>query len=190
MLKLRGIVKTLLGIGLLTAFLGCAAMQTWPNNERSAESRMVVIQEQIGEGLKSGALTPDQSQSFLTKLKVIQKDYMELRDQKVYRDKWDSLLARLDALGDEINRASVRTTTRIERPVNGDRIIGLQKRIDDGRINDRFTQQAGRDFQVRLDGIRSDYLRITEGARYVTPEERTDISRRLDLLSKDLDLYR
>jgi len=115
---------------------------------------------------------------------------MELRDQKVYRDKWDSLLARLDALGDEINRASVRTTTRIERPVNGDRIIGLQKRIDDGRINDRFTQQAGRDFQVRLDGIRSDYLRITEGARYVTPEERTDISRRLDLLSKDLDLYR
>jgi len=58
MLKLRGIVKTLLGIGLLTAFLGCAAMQTWPNNERSAESRMVVIQEQIGEGLKSARLPP------------------------------------------------------------------------------------------------------------------------------------
>lgn len=29
---------------------------------------MVVIQEKIGDGLKTGALTPDQSQRFLTTL--------------------------------------------------------------------------------------------------------------------------
>jgi hypothetical protein len=180
-------VLAVFGLGLLW---GCATMQTWPDNERSAENKMVVIQEQIGEGLKTGALSPDQSQSFLTKLKVIQTDYTELRDKKVYRDKWDSLLGRLDALGEEINRASARTTTRIEEPRNGDRIVGLQRRIDDGRISGRLPLTEGREFQGRLDAIRSDYMRMTDGGRYATPEERTDISRRLDLLETDLNRYR
>lgn len=180
-------VFVIFGLGLL---VGCATIQTWPDNERSAENKMVVIQEQIGDGLKTGALSPDQSQSFLTKLKVIQTDYTELRDQKVSRDKWETILARLDALGEEISRASARTTTRIEEPRNGDRIVGLQRRIDDGRINGRLPQEEGRDFQGRLDAIRSDYLRITDGGRYATPEERIDISRRLDLLETDLNRYR
>ena len=70
---------------------------------------MVVIQEKIGEGLKTGSLTTDQSQSFLTTLKGIRTDYTQLRDKKVYRDEWDRLHARLEALGEEINRASSRS---------------------------------------------------------------------------------
>jgi hypothetical protein len=31
-------------------FSGCASMQTWPDSERSAENKMVVIQEKIGMG--------------------------------------------------------------------------------------------------------------------------------------------
>jgi hypothetical protein len=150
---------------------------------------MVVIQEKIGDGLKTGALTPDQSQMFLTTLKGIRTDYEVLRDKRVYRNEWESLLGRLDALGDEINRALVRTT-RIEEPANGDRIVALQRRIDDGRSSGRLPQMEGREFQSRLDSIRREYLRMTEGGRYSTHEERTDISRRLDSLETDLDRYR
>ncbi len=162
--------------------------QTWPDYERNAENKMVVVQEKIGDGLKTGALSPDQSQMFLTTLKGIRTDYTALRDRRVYRDEWDSLLGRLDALGDEINRAFARTT-RIEEPRNGDRIVSLQRRIDDGRINGRLPMTEGREFQSRLDSIRREYMRMTDEGRYTTHEERTDISRRLDLLETDINRF-
>jgi len=37
-------------------------------------SPMGVIQDKIGDGLKTGALTPDQSQMYLTTLKGIRTD--------------------------------------------------------------------------------------------------------------------
>jgi hypothetical protein len=170
-------------------FLGCASVQTWPNDERSAENKMVVLQEQIGDGLKTGALTPDQSQMFLTTLKGIRTDYAELRDRRVYRNEWESLLARLDTLGVEIDRAFAKTT-RIEEPRNGERIVALQRRIDDGSISGRFPLTEGREFQTSLDSIRRNYLRMTEGGRSTTHEEREDISRKLDSLEVDINRYR
>lgn len=172
----------------LTLFMGCATTQTWPNQERNAENKMIVIQEKIGDGLKTGALTPDQAQMFLTTLKGIQTDYTALRDKSVYREEWDSLITRLDTLGDEINRAL--RTTRIEEPRNGDRIVTLQGRIDDGRINSRWTPSENREFQSRLDSIRREYLRMTEGGRHAAHEERADVSRRLDSLETDMNRYR
>jgi len=53
---------------------------------------MVVIQEKIGDGLKTGALSPDQSQMFLTTLKGIRTDYEALRDKVISWNEWDSLL--------------------------------------------------------------------------------------------------
>ncbi len=185
----KDILLTVLMVFGLTLFTGCVTMQTWPNNERSAENKMVVIQEKIGDGLKTGALTTDQSQMFLTTLKGIRTDYEALRDKRVSREEWNSLHGRLDVLGEEINRALARTT-RIEEPRNGDRIVALQRRIDDGRISGRLPQTEGREFQARLDSIRSDYLRMTEGGRSTTYEERTDISRRLDSLETDLNRFR
>jgi hypothetical protein len=173
----------------LALFSGCVTMQTWPDNERDAENKMVVIQEKIGDGLKTGALSPDQSQMFLTTLKGIRTDYKELRDRRVYRDEWDRLLGRLDALGDEINRALDRPA-RIDEPRNGDRIVSLQRRIDDGRISGRLPLTERREFQSRLDSIRREYLRMTDEGRYSTHEERTDISRRLDSLETDLNRFR
>ena len=170
---------------------GCATMpQTWPDYQRRAENKMVVIQEKIGDGLKTGALSPDQSQMFLTTLKAIQTDYTELRDKSVYREDWDNLNGRLDALGDEIDRALGRRPARIEEPRNGDRIVAVQRRIDEGRTSGRLPSTEGREFQSRLDSIRGDYLRITEGGRSTTADERTDISRRLDALETDLNRYR
>jgi hypothetical protein len=173
----------------LVLFSGCVTMQTWPDYERNAENKMVVIQEKIGDGLKTGALSPDQSQMFLTTLKGIRTDYKELRDRRVYRDEWDRLLIRLDALGEEINRVLDRPA-RIEEPRNGDRIVSLQRRIDDGRMNGRLSLTDGREFQSRLDSIRREYLRMTDEGRYSTHEERTDISRRLDSLETDMNRFR
>ena len=97
---------TVLMVFVVALFSGCATMpKTWPDYERIAENKLVVIQEKIGDGLKTNALSPDQSQMFLTTLKGIQTDYEVLRGKRVYRDEWESLNVRLDALGDEINRA-------------------------------------------------------------------------------------
>jgi hypothetical protein len=179
-------VAMVFGLALLS---GCATTQTWPDYERNAENRMVIIQEKIGDGLKTNALTPDQSQMFLTTLKGIRTDYEALRDKSVYRNEWEGLNVRLDALGAEINRALGRTA-RFEEPRNGDRIVAFQRRIDDGRISGRLPQTEGREVQARLDSIRRDYLRMTEAGRYATHEERSDISRRLDSLETELNRYR
>ena len=182
------ILLTALTVFGLTLFLGCVGMQTWPDNERSAENKMVVIQEKIGNGLKTGALNPDQSQMFLTTLKGIRTDYEALRDKSVLRDEWDKLFVRLDTLEDEINLALSRTA-KYEEPRNAYRIVALQKRINDGRISERLPQREGREFQSRLDTVRRDYLRITEGGRYATKDERIGISRRLDTLETDLNRF-
>jgi len=179
-------IMVVFGLGL---FSGCASIQTWPDNERSAENKLVVIQEKIGDGLKTGTLTPDQSQAFLTTLKGIRLDYTDLRDKMVYRDPWDNLNRRLDMLEDEINRAMTRTS-RVDAPRNGDRIAALQRRLDDVRHSRRLSQRDETEYQSRLDSIRRDYLRMTDGGRYSEGEERMDISHRLDLLEGDLDRIR
>ena len=182
-------ISTVLMVCLVVLLASCATMpQTWPDSERSAENKMIVVQEKIGEGLKTGTLSPDQSQMFLTTLKGIRTDYTKLRDKRVYRDEWDKLNRRLDTLEEEINRAYARPE-RIEAYSNGERIVALQKRIDDGRINRRWPQKEEEEYQYRLDSIRREYLRMTEGGRYTTYEEGADVSRRLDSLERDLDRY-
>lgn len=179
-------VLMVFGLALISA---CATMQTWPDYERSAENKMIVIQEKIGDGLKTNALTPDQSQMYLSSLKSIRTDYALLRDKKVSREEWNSLNKRIDVLGDEINRAFVRTT-KIEDPINGDRIVILQSRIDDGRRSGRLPPSEGRELQARLDSVRRDYMRMTESGRFATYDERVEISRRLDPLETEINRFR
>ncbi len=182
--------STALVVVLIALLSGCAAMpQTWPDYERSAENRMVVIQEKIGDGLKTGALTPDQSQMFLTTLKGVRTEYTTLISKPVRRDEWDRLNVRLERLGNEIDRALVRPI-RIEGPRTGDRIVALQWTIDDGRVSGRLPAGEGREIQYRLDSVRRDYLHMTEGGRSMTYEEGADISRRLDALEAELNRYR
>jgi hypothetical protein len=187
-MKNRIFLSVLLVMG--TALVaGCASMHTWPEHERSAENKMLVIQENIGDGLKTGTLSPDQSQEFLTTLKIIRSDYEGLSGKVVPREDWDRLHGRLDVLGADITRAKARTT-RVDDPRNGDRIIALQGKIDDGRINKRWPLATEREFQTRLDSIRRDYLRMTEGGRHASYEESADITRRLDALESELNRYR
>jgi hypothetical protein len=186
----NAILSTILMVFVFTMFSGCATMpQTWPDYERSAENKMVVIQEKIGGGLSTGRLTPDQSQMFLTTLKGIRTDYTALRDKRVYHEEWNRLNVRLDALGDEINMALVQPSG-IEETGNEDRIVALQRKIDDGKISGRLPSTEEREMQYRMDSIRRDYLQMTEGGRSTTYEERADISRRLDSLEMELNRFR
>ena len=103
----KAILLTVLMVFGLALFSGCATMpQTWPDYERSAENKMVVIQEKIGDGLKTGALSPDQSQMFLTTLKGIRTDYTPLRDKDVSRDEWDRFM-------EDLMRLMERSTERL-----------------------------------------------------------------------------
>ena len=54
----------------------------------------------------------------------------------------------------------------------------------------RLPPAKAREFQVRLDSIRSDYLCTTEGDRAMTSAKSDDITGRLDSLEVDLSRYR
>lgn len=62
-------------------------------------------------------------------MKGIQTEYIELQDGRV--NKWESLLGRLYAVGDEINRALGRTTS-IEEPGSEVRIARTSKVVVSG----------------------------------------------------------
>lgn len=173
----------------MALFAGCASMHVWPEDERSAENKMVTIEQRIGEGLKSGELTPDQTQVFLTRLKSIRIDYTELRNKVVYQEEWNSIHRRLDVLGDEISR-SLSRAPNVYTSTNEDRIDQLQRNLDDQRINGRLPVAEEREFQARLDSIRRDFRRMTDGGRPARYEDRDDISRRLDSLARDMDRFR
>jgi len=166
----------------------CVTMpQRWPAYERKAEDRMMALQVRIGDGLKTGALTPNQAQTFLARLEEIRRDYNVLRDRPSTRDEWDRLFVNLDTLENDVNRA-LTYPPRIDETRIEDRIMGLQRRIDEGRLSGRLPRPEGREFQLRLDAIRSDFLRMAAD-RSLTPERGEEISRRLDLLERDLSRF-
>ncbi len=178
-------VSMLLGLALFSA---CASLRTWPDYERSAENKMVVIQENIGDGLKTGAFTPDAAQRFLTTLKGISTDYAQRKGKKVSQRDWDTIHTRLDVLEKDTDRASDRAA-RIAEPKNGNRIIETQRNIDDGIISGRVPLSKEKEFQSRLDSIRKEYLQMTAGGRAPTYQERTAVSLKLDSLTSDISSF-
>ena len=65
-------------------------------------------------------------------------------------------------------------------------MIALQRRIDEGITAGRLTRVQGREFQSRLDSIRREFLQQIKDRPY-TPEERAEISNRLDSLERDIN---
>ncbi len=208
-MKKLALLTVLVGLGL-ALFSGCAAMQTSSVFERSSEAKMIIIQEKIEDGLKSGALAPDQSRMYLATLTGIQTDYAG-RGKSVSREAWNNLQGRLDVLGDVLNRALtpaqknegpkdsfwerfgrdmgvLSQTGKVSEPTRGERINALQRNIDDGRSSGAFSLSQGSDFQAKLDYIRYEYLRIMRVGGSTTIEERDVISRLLDSLETDLKL--
>jgi hypothetical protein len=186
--KMKKILSVSLFLLMVVILAQCATMpQRWPAYERRAEDKMMALQARIGDGLKTGVLTPNQAQIFLARLEEIRRDYNLLRERVSTREEWERLLMRLDTLENEVNR-SLTYPPRIDETRIEDRIIALQRRIDEARISGRLPRPEGREFQVRLDAIRSDFLRMVRD-RVFTPRESEEILHRLDLLERDLDRF-
>ncbi len=173
-------------LGMMTVLVQCASVsQRWPENERRTEDRMFLLQQKIGNGLGSGELTPNEAQNFVAKLVNIRRDYTVLRERTTTQKEWAPLLMKLDDLEREVE--AVRAyPSRIDETRLEDRMIVLQRRIDDGVLSGRVPRAQGREFQLRLDDIRREFLhRIKD--RPFTTVEKGETSSRLDLLESDIN---
>ena len=154
--------------------------QRWPDYQSRAEDKMAAIQQKIGNATSRGEITPSRSHELLTQLDAEKRDYNDLRDRWSTREEWQALLGRLDALERNVDR-SLGTTVRAGETGLEERILTLQKRIDQDRISGRLGEMQGRELQVRLDAIRSDFSRVP-----VSPAERDEVAQRLNLLDSDI----
>ena len=171
---------------MMAVLIQCvSAPQRWPAYERRTEDRMFALQQRIGNGLASGELTPNEAQNLLARLENIRRDYTVLRDRRTMQEEWDPLLGRLDDLEKDVGRVRAQPS-RIDETRIEDRMIALQRRLDEGMTAGRLTRVQGREFQLRLDAIRRDFLQQIKD-RPLTPEERTEISSRLDSLERDIN---
>ena len=135
--------------------------------------------------MASGELTPNEAQNLLAKLEDIRRDYTALREKRTTAEEWDPLLGRLDDLEREVNRVHAQPS-RIDETRIEDRMIALQRRLDEGITAGRLTRVQGREFQLRLDAIRREFLQQIKD-RPFTQEERAEISSRLDSLERDIN---
>ena len=162
-----------------------SAPQRWPAYERRTEDRMFLLQQEIGKGLGSGELTPNEAQNSLTKLDNLRRDYTVLRERMTTQAEWAPLLTKLDDLEGEVKRVRA-YPSRIDETRLEDRMIVLQRRIDDGILIGRLPRAQGREFQLRLDDIRREFLQRIKDRPFTT-EEKGETSSRLDLLESDIN---
>ena len=171
---------------MMAILIQCVSVpQRWPAYERRTEDRIFLLQQGIGNGLASGEVTPNEAQNLLARLENIRREYTVLRERRTIAEEWDPLLGRLDDLEREINRVRAQPS-RIDETRIEDRMIVLQRRIDEGIMAGRLTRVRGREFQLRLDSIRREFLQRIKD-RPFTPEERAEISSRLDSLERDIN---
>ncbi len=171
---------------MMAVLVQCVSVpQRWPAYERRTEDRMFALQQKIGTGLASGELNPNEAQNLLAKLENVRGEYMVLRERRTTAEEWDPLLGRLDDLEREVNRVRVQPS-RIDETRIEDRMIVLQRRIDEGIVAGRLARVQGREFQLRLDSIRREFLQRIKD-RPFTPEERAETASRLDVLERDIN---
>lgn len=174
-------------VSLMMVFLiQCASIpKMWPAYERRSEDRMFALQQKIGNGLVLGEITPNEAQTLLAKLENLRKEYTVLRERRTLAEEWDPFLARLDDLEKEVNKVRAQPS-RIDETKIEDRMIVLQRRIDEGIMAGRLTRVQGRELQLRLDAIRGDFLQQIKD-RPLTLEEKSGLSSRLDMLEVDIN---
>ena len=173
-------------LGMMTVLVQCASVsQRWPENERRTEDRMFLLQQEIGNGLGSGELTPKESQNFVAKLDNLRRDYTVLRERTTTQEEWVPLLTKLEDLEKEVKVVRA-YPSRIDETRLEDRMIVLQRRIDDGILIGRLPRALGREFQLRLDDIRREFLQRIKDRPFTT-EEKGETSSRLDLLESDIN---
>jgi hypothetical protein len=137
--------------------------------------------------LGSGELTPNESQAFLTKLDNLRRDYTVLRERKTTQKEWDPLIATLNELEEEVKKVRA-YPSRIDETRLEDWMIVLQRKIDDGMLIGRLPRVRGREFQLRLDEVRREFLQRIKD-QPLTSDEKGEISGRLDTLESDINNF-
>lgn len=148
---------------------------------------MFLLQQTIGNGLGSGELTHNEAQTFLIKLDNLRRDYTVLRERKTTQKEWEPLIATLDVLEGEVKKVRA-YPSRIDETRLEDWMIVLQRKIDDGMLIGRLPRVRGRDFQLRLDEVRREFLQRIKD-RPITSDEKGEISGRLDTLESDINNF-
>ncbi|HTP64782.1 MAG TPA: hypothetical protein VMJ66_05275 [Geobacteraceae bacterium] len=196
-----------MALGLLL-FAGCASM---PVYERNTETRIIVIREKIEDGQKTGVLTADQSGMYMATLKDIRADYGGMKGKRISKEEREALQGRLDVLDRVVYKALTPPKKKSEEPedtfwerigrdlgildrteepkppTNGERIVKVQKMIDDGRNGGSISLSDGDAYQARADYIRTTYLKMMNGDGTPSPAENEVIARLLTSLEADLN---
>ena len=123
--------------------------QRWPAYERRTEDRIFLLQQGIGNGLASGELSPNEAQNLLAKLENIRREYTVLRDRRTTAEEWDPLLGRLDDLEREVSKVRAQPS-RIDETRIEDRMIVLQRRIDEGIMAGRLARCPGKGLSIKI----------------------------------------
>jgi len=169
---------------------GCATLgiHTWPDDEKRVDAMIITVTQDVGEGIRTGALTIDQSQMFLRQLKTLRKEAAELRSKDVRHEHWNDLHKRLDVVEEEVNAAFAKSGKVDEDSRSAVRIVKLQQDIDSAKLECRLSEENVKIYQNRLDVIRSSYLKMIEpDGTPVTADEKVDIARKLDSFTSDLN---
>jgi hypothetical protein len=168
----------------------CATLgiHTWPDDEKRVDAMIITVTQDIGEGIRTGALNIEQSQMFLRKVKALRKEAVELTNKDVRHEHWNDLHKRIDTVEEELNTAFATSGKVDQDSRSAIRLVKLQQDLDSAKGECRLPDEDVKVFQRRLDLIRSNYLKMIESdGTPVTLDEKADISRKLDSFTTDLN---
>jgi hypothetical protein len=168
-------------------FIGSIA---YADDVSNINRRIVEMDQRIGQGIQSGALTRDESQRLRMELHKVREDAARMRrDNRLSPWERDRLNAELDRLRRDIYReANDRDRDRGRRVDISDinrRIAEMDQRIDIGIQNGALTRDESRRLHMELFKVREDAARMRRDNR-LSPWERDKLNAELDRLKRHI----
>lgn len=135
--------------------------------------------------IKITANSGNEAQNFLKKLDNLRRDYTVLRERMTTQEEWTPLLTKLEDMEHEVDEVRA-YPSRIDETRLEDRMSMIQRRIDDGIQVGKLQRVQGREFQLRLDDIRREFLQRIKD-RPITSVEKGETSGRIETLESDIN---
>ena len=190
---MKGLIEKAVIVFLCAVLLtGCATLpfQKWPEDESRVQTMIVTISQQIGDGLRTGAITIDQSQMYLRELRVLRREAEELSTKNVLHEHWNDLHRRLDRIEEGINITFAKSGVVDEDLRSAVRILKLQMDLDAAIKEERLSLDEANDFRTKLQGAKEYYIKITEiDGTPITAEEKLSLARKLDAFTLELNKF-
>jgi hypothetical protein len=173
-------------------FSGCATLsfQKWPDDQQNVQAMIITISQQVGVGLRTGAITIDQSQMFLRQLRVLRREADELSAKNVLHEHWVDLHRRLDKMEEEINTTFATSGIVDEDVRSAVRILKLQMDLDNAINEGRINADEASAFRSKLQAAREYYIKITDiDGTPITADEKLTLARMLDVFTLELNKF-